>query len=565
MVVEIVFDIEANGLNEVTINTHPQPEVDKVWCLVTKNIESGEVRTFRQDQIAEGVDLLRSASKIIGHNIIAYDVAVLERFYGPIETTKVDTLVISRLMYPDRKNHPFGGNSLKSWGEYLGHNKLDYSLGFSEFNEDMIEYCIRDVEVTHEVYQSQQQFIKDNPRLLFTEHRVSEIISRQTENGIGFDLDAAEALEKELLMEKADINDSLCQEFEPIITERWSEKTGKRLKDKVEYFNPNSRQQIARRLYDKYGWVAPLTDKGNPKVDEAVLKTLTYPEARMLSRSFEIEKLHGMLSDWIARSNMSRDGRIHGSINPQGAVTGRMTASQPNLQQVSGNRKARSLFQPRPQWVQVGIDASGLEARLLANRMFEWDRGEYGNLVINGDIHTYNQKQAGLRCRDQSKTFFYALIYGAGNAKIGKIINKGVGAGGKLKKKFLENMPALKKLIENCEFQVAKKSTITLLDGREVPCRSAHSSLNVQVQGDGAVLMKYALCILDKELREKYLHRYEFMATVHDEWQIECEPEIAELVGQAGVNAIVTAGEYLKCKIPMDGEYRIGKSWADCH
>lgn len=562
---ELVFDIEANGLNEVNITNHPAPEVDKVWCLVTRDLSTGKVNVFRQHEIAKGVDLLRSASKIIGHNIIAYDLPVLERFYGPIDTPTVDTLVVSRLMYPDRKNHPFGGNSLKAWGEHLGNDKIDYSLGFLEYSEEMLTYCIQDVEVSTCVYKSQLDFITAHKDLIYLEHRVSKIIADQTSNGIGFNVEAACKLEQDLLMEKADINDTLCQEFEPIVIERWSEKTGKRLKDKVEYFNPNSRQQIAKRLNDKYGWTAPLTDKGNPKVDEAVLKDLHYPEAKLLVRSFGIEKLHGMLSDWITRSTMSRDSRIHGSINPQGAVTGRMTASQPNLQQVSGNPKARALFKPKDGWVQVGIDASGLEARLLANRMAEWDGGEYGKIVLNGDIHTHNQNAAELEKRDDAKTFFYALIYGAGNQKIGKIINKGTAAGGKLKKKFLDNMPALKKLIEQCAFQVAKKNTITLLDNREVPCRSAHSALNVQIQGDGAVIMKYALCMLHKDLETKYKGKFAFMATVHDEWQIECDPSIADNVGQAGVKAIINAGNYLKCIVPMDGEYRIGTNWAECH
>ena len=126
-------------------------------------------------------------------------------------------------------------------------------------------------------------------------------------------------------------------------------------------------------------------------------------------------------------------------------------------------------------------------------------------------------------------------------------------------------MPALKKLIEQCAFQVAKKNTITLLDDREVPCRSAHSALNVQIQGDGAVIMKYALCMLHKELESKYPNLFSFMATVHDEWQIECDPSIAEEVGRAGVKAIINAGDYLGCVVPMDGEYRIGTNWAECH
>jgi DNA polymerase I-like protein with 3'-5' exonuclease and polymerase domains len=213
----------------------------------------------------------------------------------------------------------------------------------------------------------------------------------------------------------------------------------------------------------------------------------------------------------------------------------------------------------------VGIDASGLEARLLANRMARWDGGEYGDLVLNGDIHTHNQKQAGLDKRDDAKTFFYALIYGAGNVKIGEIIGKGVGAGASLKKRFLANMPALKKLIEKCEFQAIQKGTVTLLDKREVPCRSKHAALNVQVQGDGAMVMKVALCFLYKSLEKLYKGRYAFMATVHDEWQLECDPDIAHEVGKAGAQAIRAAGKFLGCSIAMDGEYRIGKNWSECH
>jgi len=562
---ELVFDIEANGLGEVVIDKTPQPEVSRIWCLVAKDIDTGEVYKFREHEIEEGVNLLRGADKIIGHNIMMYDVPVLERFYGAINTEVIDTLIVSRIKYPDIRNHPLGSNSLRAWGESLGLLKDDYAGGFDEFTEEMLTYCIQDVHVSEAIYKAQKEFISSNDMTIRLEHRVSHIIAKQIDNGMGFDLDSAEALEREILMEKATIEDALCQTFPPIITERWSDKTGKRLKDGVEYFNPNSRQQIARRFEEKYGWVAPVTDKGNPKVDESVLKKLSFPEAKMLCRSFELTKLHGMLTDWISRAVISRDGRIHGGINPQGAVTGRMTASQPNLQQVSGDPRARALFIPRDGYVQVGIDASGLEARLLANRMAEWDEGKYGELVINGDIHTYNQQQAGLASRDDAKTFFYALIYGAGNVKIGEIIGKGVGAGASLKKRFLDNMPALKKLIERCEFQVAQKGTVKLLDGREVPCRSKHSSMNVQIQGDGAMIMKVALAFLYADLEKRFKGMYAFMATVHDEWQLECDASVADEIGKAGVCAIKRAGSFLKCITPMDGEYRVGKNWSECH
>ena len=561
----LVFDIETNGLNELTISKEtPVPECTKVWCLCILDIDTEESWEFTTD-MAEGVNMLRGADLIIGHNIIMFDVPILERMYGPIDTKTYDTLVVSRLMYPDRANHPFGSNSLKAWGEYLDNYKIEYDLGFEEYNEDMLKYCIQDVVLTRDIYNKQIDYRNQYPKSIQLEHLVSTIVSKQVQNGFGFNLEQADLLEQELLMEKTMLEDRLGDIFPPITEERWSEKTGKRLKDKVTYFNPGSRKQIAERLGTKYGWSAPKTDKGNPKVDSAVLKKLEFFEAKMLVRYFDIIKLHSQLSDWILRASHSRDGRIHGMVNTQGTVTGRMTASQPNLQQVSGDPRARELFIPTDGWLQVGIDASGLEARLLANRMAEWDDGQYGKDILSSDIHTVNQMAAGLSSRDQAKTFFYALIYGAGDGKIGQIVGKRAKEGKGIKDQFFKSMPALKKLIDSCEFQVAKKGTLTLLDGREVPCRAKHKALNVQIQGDGAIIMKLAQCLLNKKINELYQGKARFMATVHDEWQLECDPSIAKQIGILGTKAIAEAGERLCCKVQMDGEFRVGQNWSECH
>ena len=563
----LAFDIESDGLSEVIIDKkgNAVPEGTRVWCLVAQDIDTENIWTFTGNDINCGVDLLRNAELIVGHNITMFDIPFLERLYGPINTPTMDTLIVSKLMYPDRQDHPLGGNSLECWGKHLGREKIDFSDGWDVFTDDMLSYCKRDVEVNVAIFKAQQEFVEKYPKSVKLEHMISRIISDQICNGIGFDIEAADKLEQDLFMEKVLIEDEMSQIFPPIVEERWSEKTGKRLKDKVTHFNPSSRQQIASRLKDKYGWYPPKTEKGNPKVDAAVLKELPYKEAKSLVRYFDIQKLLGMVSDWINRARNSRDGRIHGSVNPQGTVTGRMTASQPNLQQVSSDPRSRELFVPRDGWVQVGIDASGLEARLLANRMATWDNGEYGVAVIDGDIHQTNMEATGITERPKVKTFFYAFIYGAGDAKIGKIIDKNAKAGKELKSKFLESMPALKELIENVKFQVAKKGTITLLDKREVPCRSAHKALNVQIQGDGAVLMKLAQCLFNSKMKQKFAGKFAFMATVHDEWQIECEPSVAKEIGELGKACITDAGKRLGCLVPMDGDYRIGRNWSECH
>ena len=562
---KLAFDIEANGLSEVIINKKGVPikEANDIFCLCIEDVDTEESWTYTGNEISIGVEKLRQADLIIGHNIIMYDIPMLSRYYGPLDTKPFDTLIISRLMYPDRQDHPLGSNSLKAWGEYLGCPKADFE-DFSMLTEEMVRYCKQDVKVTVKIFHAQQSFVKKYPKSVKLEHKVSHIVSEQISNGFGFDLDKADSLERSLLMERVEIEDILSQEFTPIIEERYSTKTGKRIKDKVTIFNPGSRKQISERLHIKYKWNPPLTEKGNPKVDEAVLKTLPYKEAKLLVKYFSITKLLGQVEDWILRATSSRDGRVHGNVNTQGTVTGRMTASQPNLQQVSGDTRARALFIPKESWTQVGVDASGLEARLLASRMARWDKGSFAEQVLHDDIHTVNQQAAGLPDRDSAKTFFYALIYGAGDRKIGQIVGSGPKKGKEIKAKYLDSMPALKQLLANVEWQVNHKGTITLLDGREVPCRAAHKALNVQLQGDGAMIMKLAQVLFYRSLKPFRL-QVRFMATVHDEWQLECDPIIADIVGSLGCQAIKQAGEILGCNIVMDGEYRIGKNWSECH
>jgi len=565
----LIFDIEANGLSEVSltgVKKKLNKEADTIWCICALDADTGQSYSYGPDTIEQGIKLLREAKELIGHNIISYDIPMVERLYGSLGKPDVfDTLIASRLKYPDRENHPFGGNSLRHWGMYLECLKDDYEGGFDYYSSEMLKYCKQDVEVTRRVYEEIKHVKKDMPLPFRIEQTIAAIIAEQTDNGMGFDLHGAHELEQELIMERVTIEDEFNTIFPPTVEKRFHKTTGKPLKDKVTYFNPSSRKMIAERLGEKYGWVPQKTDKGNAKVDEAVLKSLKYPEAEKLIEYFYLVKLLGFIRDWILRAVNSRDGRIHCSTNTQGAATGRMTCSQPNLQQVSSDPRARSLFKPRDGWVQVGIDASGLEARLLANRMAKYDDGAFGNVVLNGDIHKENQHAAGLPTRDAAKTFYFALIYGAGDSKIGKIVNKNAKAGKEIKETFFKKMPALKKVLDHCHFQIAKKGTITLLDGREVPCRAKHKAVNVQIQGDGAVLMKVAQAILYKQLEEKYSEHYSFMVTVHDEWQIECHPDIAEDVGNIGCKAIEQAADFLNCKVKMEGNAIIGSNWKDCH
>ena len=559
-----VLDIEGTGLAEIVLDSkgNPKTEVDRVLCAATK-VPDQEPILWLEHQIKDLVEYLKQFDVIVGHNIFGYDFPVMRRLHGMARPKCiVDTLVISKLMYPDINNHPLGDNSLESWGKHLKFPKMEYTQGWESYNDTMGTYCKQDTRLGEAIYNAQKKFLSDNREVVGFEHRVSEVLMEQVCNGFNYNINAGEKLHQNLMLEKLGIEDEMRQIFPDRIIIRHSEKTGKRLKDKIEVFNPGSRQQIADRLTEKYGWEPPLTDKGNPKVDESVLSTLNYPEAKKLVEYFDTCKLMGMVEDWNTRAAHSRDNKVHGGINAQGAATGRCTHSQPNVAQVSGDHRARELWVPNDGDVLVGADLSGLELRMLAHFMAKYDNGEYAKVLLTGDIHTHNQNAAGLESRSLAKSFIYAYLYGAGDKKIALVCNCSVNAARDLRERFQQEIPALAKVQDAVKFETAKRGGVILPDGRKVPVRSEHAALNTLLQGSGAIVSKYWMVEANKAVKSMGAKQ---LAYIHDELQYSCAASIADEFGKAVTKAATTAGEILKMNIRIDAEYRVGKSWAETH
>ena len=365
------------------------------------------------------------------------------------------------------------------------------------------------------------------------------------------------------------IYEQMQQRWPPVTLERYSEKTGKRLKDTVVTFNPGSRQQIAEKLME-LGWKPKKhTDKGSVIVDEGVLADLPYPEAKLIAEYLLLQKRVSQIQSWF--ECVGSDGRVHGRVITNGAVTGRMTHSGPNMAQIPNagsvyGHECRECWTVDEGNVLVGCDASGLELRMLAHYMKD---DEYVKTVVEGsskdgtDVHTKNQKAAGLQTRDQAKTFIYGFLYGAGPAKIGAIVGGSAKDGQRLIDSFLKATPSLQRL-RNLVAKYASKGFVPGLDGRKIWVRSEHSALNSLLQGAGAIVMKQALVLLDSEIKAQKL-RAKFVANVHDEFQLECHPDDAEQLGKTAVKCIQDAGKFFNLRCPLDGEYKIGQSWRHTH
>ncbi len=583
---KLAFDIEADGL---------QLDATKIHCIVLSDVITGETYSLHtQEQYDDFYrERFDSVECFIGHNIIDYDCPVLEKILGWDFGDKrvFDTLVASKLVYGDIKDadvfrakagkmppNLIGSYSLKAFGYRLNEHKQEFTTDWSEFSEEMLEYCEQDVKVTKLLYKKIRE--KGVPiEALGIEQDIREIVSRQSRYGWKFDYDKANELYMDLTIKRLDIEAEVSKFFPDFVDhEEFIPKVNNKsrgyvkgvpfTKEIVTKFNCGSRQHIARGLIEQYGWEPEeFTETGIPKINEGILNKLEYEGAKRLGDYFVIQKTLGMVGEgknaWL---KMSRDSRIHGQVDTIGAVTGRMTHSRPNMSQVPAcyspyGTECRQLFTASQGNKLVGCDASGLELRCLAHYMGKYDNGAYADIILNGDVHTANMNALGIDDRNKAKTFIYAFLYGAGLEKIGTILGCSTQEAGATKARFLKELPALGELIDQVSF-ASSRGYLLGLDRRHIPVRSAHSALNALLQSAGAVVMKKALQILAPKV---YFYGGEFVGNIHDEWQIDVHESFKDDVGREAVDAIVKAGEHFNFLCPLDGEYKVGNNWAETH
>ena len=528
---------------------------DTIWCV--------GYRTPDMEKAAVAVTAAALPSPLkynwVAHNGVSFDFPLLAKLWNwevPL-SQQTDTLLMSRMYDTNIAN----GHSLKAWGQRLelDDGKLEFTDFDGGYTQEMADYCARDVDVLHAVYvQLEKAIATFTPSSIRMEHAVRSLTDAQETNGFKLDASKASSLYAEAAAQRGRIEERLQEVFPAITHKRVSEKTGKELKDRVEVFNPGSRTQIAARLATLGVKWSKFTEKGNIIVDETTLKTLKQPEAALCLDYLTLGKKASMVEGWL--KHVQDDGRVHGRVNTLGAVTARMTHSSPNVAQVDSDPDMRQCWTVDDGNVLVGVDAAGLELRMLAHYM---DDAEYTSLILDGDIHTYNQEAAGLDTRDQAKTFIYAMLYGAGDAKIGSITGGTGKQGRRMREDFEAAVPAYAKLKAKVE-RIAEQGTLPGLDGRRIRVRHAHAALNSLLQSAGAIVMKRALVIGSNRLVNANVP-YRLVAQVHDEIQSEVEKRYSHIVGAAFVGGIKGAGRYYQMRCPLDGEAKIGLTWAGTH
>ena len=544
------LDIETDSLDATVIH-----------CVVTHDSMRG-VRVWTEPTGLH--DFLSQFDEVVAHNGLSFDFPVLAKLWGVRLKfdQMVDTLVLSMMENPSRE----GGHSLQAWGKRLGKHKGDFSGDFSAYTREMLDYCIQDVKVCMHLHWTLWSEMVDefSEQSIRDEHRMRIVADRVSHNGFSLNRQKAVELYNRLMIEQDQIAAECISMFPPIVEERYSEKTGKRLKDKVTEFNPASRQQIAERLIE-LGWKpAELTPSGRAKVDEKTLAKCDLPVAQKLARYFLLQKRSALVRAWIEAC--STESRVHCRYRTLGAITNRMSCVSPNLQQVPAVRveygkDCRELFEAPEGRKLIDTDAAGLELRVLAHYMND---ERFTREVLEGDVHTANQQMAGLETRDQAKTFIYALLYGAGDSKIGAVVNGSAKDGAQLRARFMANMPAYKKLSEAVIRKGESVGKLIGLDGRILRVRSGHASLNTLIQGSSAVLMKKWFMYVDYHLRRRKLDA-KIVAMVHDELVLETSEKDVDNAKDCVILSIRQVNKAYKLNCELDCDVQTGNNWSEIH
>ncbi len=598
----LIVDLETNGLYDATT---------KVFCVVIHDVGLKQTFSYGPDSIDDALIHLATADCLIGHNLIFFDIPVLKKLHPSVQLNGriIDTLICTRLIWPKEILYTLddeqytqvpkglkGSASLKAWGWRLADHKIDFK-DFSEYSEEMLAYCQQDVAVTKKLWQHITKENYPQPALKL-EHDLALAIEKQIRAGIPFDVDACLDLVDSLRAKEAELEAHLKEIFPPnkiesIFVPKVNNSKRGYVKGqpftKVTYqeFNPGSRTQIVDRLQQKYGWVPEKnTEKGNPVLDDDVLDALPYPEAKPLAEYMLVKKRLGQIADgnnaWLKLVN-NDDGRMHGDLITNGCITGRASHRNPNMAQVPAGyspygHECRSLFHAPDGWDLIGIDAKALELRCLAGYLAIWDDGEYSAMVTNPevDIHIYNQKMFGVETRDIAKRLLYGVLYGAGALKAGTIIDPNEKDEVVLRKlgatainSFMDGVPALRKLKQLIDETIGLRGYLIGLDRRTLHCRSAFKGLNVLLQASGAAIMKQVVINTHNNIEQNLglVHGkdWEQLLFVHDEIQVACNPQHTELIKEQALAAFPQAQQFFGFRCPIEGDAKVGCTWADTH
>lgn len=348
-----------------------------------------------------------------------------------------------------------------------------------------------------------------------------------------------------------------------------------------------------------------------PKIQEAGkicpnLMKLEGDIAKQVVKWLSLRNRLSVLQGWMENSRLKMDGRIGAGRTGIASTHRQKHKVVVNVPKADPNvllgEEFRSLWISEGGMLIAAGDAAALEGRVQGHYTHKYDDGVTADELLRGDVHSKNANAfyGGIhkevsemynspdfnkedpkwkQYRNKSKGGFYCILYGGGGPKVAATLGIPEKYGKKALDAFWEANPGTARLKENLEHYWEKKGQckyLPAIDGRMLRTRKKSALLNTIFQSCGGISMDYACCFLDKWLggirwkdrKPYYLYRGYVVRRIgyfHDEVEFECEEPVAEEIARLIEKAIEKAGEYLKLKVPLTGEGKVGKSWLEVH
>lgn len=587
----------------------------RVWCLCAVNVTTGEeISLVTPETIKQWVDeRVKDSCKLIFHNGLGYDAPTLNRILGTRIGLKnlIDTLVMSQMYNTNIE----GGHGLGAWGTRLRFPKGDFN-DFSRLSAEMVEYCLQDARLCRHVYTALVKKFKalDFSELSFElEHQAWHVLQQQKKNGFAFNIKEANLLYAKLRNIEADLTEQIHELWPPELQcvkhfKQARKKDGSHTKGYEEHLTQYERlTETDDGGYDAYAYVAfhigsppqrverllelgweprEFTPTGNPKPTAKgklspslveFVEESDHPGPRLIARWIEINARANNLNTWIEAYN-DETGSIHGSVWLAGS--GRYKHSAPNTANIPGVRLGKDdhplmgiegafTYEARDLWVSrdsklrtmVGVDAKGIQLRNLANYL---NNKAFTENILSADPHSANQKAFALPTRALTKTITYATLMGAGDKRVATEARVSLKEAKATKAIFFEKLPQLPGLITKLKKEFKATSRITLCDGRKVLLPSDHTVIPYLLQGDESCIMKKAMVLIYNKCRKEKIDALQ-AGFIHDELQFDVLRDHVDRFIEICLESFVEAGKFFNYNLPIEGDAKVGESWAETH
>ncbi len=515
--------------------------------------------------------------KKVGQNI-KYDYIVLKKYGIEISPISFDTMVASYVINPSRKAHNLDAISMG----YLGHRTITYKdvagSGKGQLTFDMVDidtasrYSAEDSFVVFNLMPIlKEKLIELSTDKLFYDVEVPliKILADMEICGVRVD-------EKLLAVLSAEFR-SKISELEKKITDLAGE-----------IFNINSTQQLAKVLFEKMRIPVIKKTKTGYSTDNDVLTTLSgeYPIAADVLEYRSLAKLKSTYVDSLPKLINKKTGRIHTSYNQTVTATGRLSSSDPNLQNIpirtSEGRRIREAFIPDEGHIFISSDYSQIELRLLAH--FSKDPALIEAFARGEDIH---QSTASLifgvgpndvtpEMRRKAKTINFGIIYGISAHGLSQQLGIPHAEAQKFIDSYFEKFSGVRKYFDDVMKRAEADGFVTTImdrrrylpelksTDRNIKSFAQRMAINTPVQGSAADIIKIAMINLNRRLVAEGL-KARMILQVHDELVIEAPQDEVEKVRQATIEEMEGVKGVMALSVPIDVDVNTGKNWSEVH